>query len=130
MGPGGGFLCDAMLGKFMRMCRHDTADTIDEDVHDGEAIPSRVIDEGCVLLTRDRDLVARTPGALLVDGRSIDAQWDELAAAGIDLTVADPPTRCGRCNGVLASEPEDRQRPEYAPLDPDTECYRCTACGQ
>lgn len=127
------FLCDAMLGKlpvYLRMCGYDTAYTGERDGATDAGIREVLRRENRTLLSRDRELVARTPGAIRLERREITDQIAELRGAGIPLDLTDPPVRCGRCNGRLVREPANGSRPDYAPDDREVACYRCRSCGQ
>jgi uncharacterized protein with PIN domain len=62
--------------------------------------------------------------------RNIEDQLAELREAGVELAVAETPTRCGRCNGSLLAVDATEETPEYAPDPDDTDCWRCRECGQ
>lgn len=63
--------------------------------------------------------------AVCLDSTAIEGQLVAIRRAGGPLEIADPPTCCGRCNGVLVPELPELERPAYAPDDPDTACWRC-----
>ena len=124
-------LVDAMLGKlarYLRMCGYDAAYALDRDVEADDDLLSLVAAERRRLVTRDRQLAARAPGGVLVRSREVLDQLRELRAAGFDLSLADRPTRCGRCNGPVAAV-ERGDSPEYVPDDADP-VWRCRECGQ
>jgi hypothetical protein len=126
-------LLDAMLGslaRYLRICGYDAAYALDRGVEADDALVALAADEGRTLVTRDRDLVARTPGAVRVDARDVEDQLRELLAAGFDLSLADEPTRCGRCNGRVDPVGESEPVPDYAPDPAETPCHRCRDCGQ
>lgn len=126
-------LCDVMLGKlavYLRMCGYDTAYVGDRGIEADDRIRQLARKEDRMLLSRDTELSRRTEDAILLTERNVVDQLEELRAAGFDLALADPPTRCGRCNGVLESVPEEVARPNYAPDSRDVDCWRCTDCGQ
>jgi uncharacterized protein with PIN domain len=123
------FLLDVMLGKlatYLRMCGYDAAYALDRGVEADDRIRELALAEDRTLLTRDEQLAERTPGALLLTEREVDDQLRELAREGVSLSLADPPARCGNCNGPL--EPVEGAGPEHAPDGVD--CYRCRDCGQ
>jgi uncharacterized protein with PIN domain len=127
------FLVDAMCGKlatYLRMCGHDTAYALDRSVEADDRLLDLAREEGRTLVTRDRQLAARTGDAFLVDSKDVREQLRELAEAGVDLSLADEPARCGQCNAPLERVEGDATTPEYAP-DPATEAvWRCPDCGQ
>lgn len=125
-------LCDLMLGKlavYLRMCGHDTIYAGDRDIEDDDALAQLARSTDRRLLSRDRDLVAATPGAIFIESHAVEDQFEEVRSAGIELALPDRPRRCGRCNGTLTDEPVEEPLPDYAP-DDGTNCYRCTVCGQ
>ena len=136
------FLLDVMLGTlatYLRMCGYDAAYALDRGVEDDDRIREMVLEEARTLLTRDEQLADRTPDALLLSERAVIDQLGELADAGIELSIADPPTRCGSCNGRLehvahpgrqcAGERSDDE-PVPAHVPEDEAVFRCQDCGQ
>ncbi len=127
------FLLDAMLGKlatYLRMCGYDAAYTLDEGITEDEAILARARAEDRTLCTRSRTLADRAEDALLLDSREIEDQLRELADAGVDLTLAAEPSRCGVCNGLVDRVGPDERTPDYAPDPAEVAVWRCTDCGQ
>ena len=126
-------LLDAMLGKlatYLRMCGYDAAYALDRGVEADDALLELAADEARRLVTRDAELAVRAPGGVRLGSREVTDQLRELAEAGFDLELADPPARCGRCNGRLEPVDADADVPEYAP-DPAAETvWRCADCGQ
>ena len=126
------FLVDAMCGKlarYLRMCGHDAAYSLDRGVEADEALLAMDEAEGRRIVTRDASLAARTTDAVLLQSTAIDGQLAELRAAGVELSLTEP-QRCGRCNGTLAPVDADASTPDYAP-DPATEpVWCCLDCGQ
>ncbi len=124
------FLLDAMLGNLathLRMFGYDAAYALDRGVEDDDRLRDIADAEERTLLTRDEQLAARTTDALLLAERDVTEQLRELAAEGVELSLADPPTRCGACNGRLQRAPHD-EAPEHVPEDPAV--FRCRDCGQ
>ena len=127
------FLCDVMLGKlarYLRLCGYDAAYALDEGVEADDELLAWARREGRALLTRDATLAGRADDASLLESREIDAQLRELGTGDVDLSIADPPRRCGRCNGRLVAVPADESTPAYAPGAGDVDCWRCVDCGQ
>jgi len=128
-------LLDAMCGglrSYLRMCGHDAAYALDRGVEDDEAVIGWADEEGRTLVTRNRRLAARAEaaasGSVLLTEREVTDQLRELADAGVSLELADPPSRCGRCNGGLERVDPDRT-PGYVP-DDETDVWQCVDCGQ
>ncbi|MEF8800748.1 MAG: Mut7-C RNAse domain-containing protein [Halolamina sp.] len=93
-----------MLGKlatYLRMCGYDAAYALDRGIEDDERLREIAAEEDRTLLTRDEQLADRTPDALLLTEQAVTDQLRELVDAGFDLSLADPPVRCGSCNGLL-----------------------------
>ena len=129
-------LLDVMCGglvSYLRMCNHDTVYAGDRGLEADDDLLALARDEERTLVTRDVALSNRadeSPGSILLESRDVEAQLAELAAAGVDLTLADEPRFCGRCNGPLERVDRTASTPEYAP-DPASEAVRrCRACGQ
>jgi len=127
------YLLDAMCGKlavYLRMCGHDAAYALDREIENDDRLRERARREGRTLVTRDVELAARTDPSILLTSRDVRDQLHELAVAGVDLTLADEPTRCGRCNGTLEAIEKDATTPEYAPDPSERPVWRCIECGQ
>ncbi|WP_302080186.1 Mut7-C RNAse domain-containing protein [Salinibaculum rarum] len=127
------FLLDTMLGKlatYLRMCGYDAAYTLDEGIEDDDEILDRLHSSGRTLLTRSHALADRAPAVVLLQSRDIEDQLRELAAAGLDLSLAEKPARCGVCNAPVERVGIDERTPEYAPDPSDVDVWRCVDCGQ
>ncbi len=128
------FVLDVHLGtlaRYLRLCGFDTLyrnDYVDEELARISA------GEGRILLTRDRSLLMRR---IVTHGYWVrrDDPRDQLAEVfrRFDLTgLAEPFTRCARCNGPL----EDVEKSEIEHrLQPLTRKHydvfrRCTECGR
>ncbi len=124
-------LCDHMLGtlaKWLRFMGHDTAYPGPLDDSELLAVAKR---EGRVLLTRDKELAARSPQAIRVRSDDLEEQIREVASL-LGLKVVDPLSRCSLCNAVLvASNPRDVKGlvPEEIRARHDT-FWRCPTCGK
>lgn len=125
-------LVDTMLGKlatYLRMCGYDTAYAPERGVEADDAVLAVARSEGRRLLTRDAPMAARADDSILLTATEIGEQLEEVAAAGIELTL-DEPSRCSRCNGKLDPVEPGSTVPESVP-DPATErVWRCRDCGQ
>jgi uncharacterized protein with PIN domain len=129
----GPFLLDAMLGTlavYLRMCGYDAAYALDRDVEADDRVQAIATGEARTLLTRDEQLAARTPGALLLTTRDVEDQLRELEDAGVELALPDRPERCGTCNGPVERVPPDDPTPAYASDAGGTDVWRCLDCGQ
>jgi len=128
------FLVDAMCGTlatYLRFCGYDAAYALDRGVEADDELLALAEAEDRTLLTRDAALADRAGDrGLLLTSRDVTDQLVELAEAGVDLSVADRPSRCGDCNGPLEPVPTDASTPAYAP-DPETTAqWRCQRCGR
>lgn len=125
-------LLDTMMGglrPYLRMCNHDAAYVLDRGVEADDEVLTIASEEDRLLITRDVHLANRADRSLTLRSLAVVDQLRELREAGIDLTLADEPRYCGRCNGPL-DRVDGGQTPEYAP-DPDEErVWRCRDCGQ
>ena len=126
-------LLDVMLGKlavYLRLCGYDAAYAGDRGVEADDRILDIAAEENRTLLTRDVSLAGQAESSILLTKRNIEDQLAELREAGVELAVAETPTRCGRCNGSLLAVDATEETPEYAPDPDDTDCWRCRECGQ
>lgn len=129
----GPFLLDAMLGTlatYLRMCGHDAAYALDEhrETEADDELLATARAEDRTLLTRDIQLAERAGDrGFLLESRDVTAQLRELHAAGLDISLADRPARCGTCNGPLECV-TDNERAPHAP--DDRPVWACVRCGQ
>lgn len=126
-------LLDAMLGTlatYLRMCGYDAAYALDREVEDDDRLREIARAEGRTLLTRDRQLAADAGDSVLLASRDVSDQLRELAAAGFDLSMADRPSRCGRCNGRLDAVAATETTPGDVPNADEDDVWRCLDCGQ
>ncbi|MFB6124641.1 MAG: Mut7-C RNAse domain-containing protein [Halanaeroarchaeum sp.] len=125
-------LLDVMCGglrSVLRMVGYDTVYALDRGLEADVAIREIALAEHRVLVTRDRPLAERTPGAVCVESTDTDEQLAALSEAGFALDL-DEPTRCSACNGLLVAVGPDEPTPAYAPDPAQEACWRCRACGQ
>lgn len=123
------FLLDVMCGRlarYLRFCGYDAAYALDRDVESDDRILSIAREEDRTLITRDVELAERAEDAILVSARDVTDQLEELAKAGVEITMAETPRRCGRCNGRLHRCSTDEQL-EHVP--DDRPIWRCRDCG-
>ncbi len=111
------------------MCGHDVAYALDRGVEDDARLLAVAREEGRTLVTRDVPLSERADDALLLGSLDTREQLRELRAAGVPLTLAEEPGRCGACNGPLERVPGE-PTPDYAPDPGDEAVWRCRDCGQ
>lgn len=126
-------LLDVMCGgliAYLRMCNHDTAYAGDRGLEADDAVLAAARDEDRTIVTRDVELADRAAASISLESRDVEAQLAELAAAGVDLSLAADPAFCGRCNGPLDRIDSDASTPEYAPDPAETEIWVCRDCGQ
>jgi uncharacterized protein with PIN domain len=125
-------LLDAMLGRlatYLRMCGHDAAYALDRDVEADEDLLELARLEDRRVVTRDRQLAARAPAAVLLESTAIEDQLRAVRDAGLDLSL-DEPLRCSSCNGPLDRVPRAASTPEQAPTTDEQPVWRCVDCGQ
>jgi len=127
------FLADEMVGRLARYLRMTGCDTAYAQGLSDDAIVLRARTENRILVTRDRRLAARVPGAVLLTSPAIEEQWRALdrAVPGLPHDVAF--TRCTLCNGRLAPAegppgPGDPERPT-PPAGVGRPLFRCATCG-
>jgi uncharacterized protein with PIN domain len=132
--PTGPFLLDAMLGKlatYLRMCGYDAAYALDDhrDTEADDELLAAARAEDRTLLTRDAQLAVRAGDrGFLLESRDVTDQLRELHDAGLALSLADQPARCGACNGPVERLTADADRDPHAP--DDRPVWRCERCGQ
>lgn len=127
------FLIDAMCGTlstYLRMCGYDTAYAPERGVEDDDAILELARSEGRRIVTRDRDLAARSADAIDVASRDVRDQLRVMKDADIPLELPEEPERCSACNGTLELVGADASTPEYAPDADETRVWKCVDCGQ
>ncbi|MFB6132775.1 MAG: Mut7-C RNAse domain-containing protein [Halanaeroarchaeum sp.] len=125
-------LLDAMCGgirTILRMAGYDAAYTLERNVETDEAIEALARAEDRVLITRDEELARSTPDAILLRAKETDAQLEELAVEGFELSLSDP-VRCSRCNSPVEELDGGESTPPSAPDPADQRCWRCRECGQ
>ncbi|MFI5418451.1 MAG: Mut7-C RNAse domain-containing protein [Candidatus Lutacidiplasmatales archaeon] len=129
------WLADEMLGRLARYLRFLGGDVrYARDVSDDEIL-RLAQDDGRTLLTRDRQLAARTPGSLLIRSHEISEQLLEIRRAFPDLSLSVTFVRCSECNGLLGrwQRPPDGKWPEALPesfRSSEEPVFVCEGCGQ
>lgn len=99
-------LCDHMLGTLAKWMRFMGYDTAYPGPLDDTALIAVAAEEHRVLLTRDKELAARCPGAVRIRSDDLEEQVKEVATV-LGLRVVDPLSRCSVCNTVLVAVPEE-----------------------
>lgn len=121
------WLADEMLGRLARYLRFLGYDTEYARGLEDEEIAAWARREGRTVLTRDRALAQRTPGALRIRSPRIAEQLRELAIVEPALRREPRFERCTVCNGPLGSA--NGPPPPGLLNPPDTPLYRCLRCG-
>ena len=131
---GSRWLADEMVGRLARYLRFVGLDTVYARGLRDEEIVRRAAEEGRTLVTRDRALAQRTPGAILLHSPRLAEQWKELRSLRPDVPATVRFVRCTECNGALASVPVEPGATWPAGIPSDLlarglALYRCEACG-
>jgi hypothetical protein len=117
------------LVSYLRFCGHDAASALDRGLASDEAVLGVARAEDRTVVTRDAVLADRADGIRVAQG-DLDDRLRSLRATGVDLTLAERPSRCGRCNGALERVDPAASVPDYAPSGDEFERWRCLACEQ
>ncbi|QLG48158.1 Mut7-C RNAse domain-containing protein [Natrinema halophilum] len=126
-------LVDVMCGgvvSYLRMCNHDTVFAGDRGLEADDDALAVAHDTNRTIVTRDRSLANRADESVLLESRDVEDQLTELATVGLDLTLAEEPEFCGRCNGPLERVGPAASTPEYAPNPTEFDVQVCRDCGQ
>ena len=122
-----------MLGRLARYLRFVGCDTLYVRGLSDDELISRAEAEGRLVVTRDRLLSRRVPGALLLVSPLLPEQWRAVRSAWPWVPTEPTFVRCSECNGSLvpAAPPAGPVQPE---LPPDVRAgrsplYACSACG-
>ena len=124
------WLADEMVGRLARYLRFLGHDTVYVRGLEDDEIARRALREGRTLITRDRRLADRTPGALWLSSPELREQLRAVRAscpsAGYEVRF----DRCTVCNGRLARV-EAGQLTELPPSVRGSAgpVFRCTECG-
>ncbi len=122
-------LCDHMLGTLAKWLRFMGYDTEYPGPLDDTALIEQARREDRILLTRDKELVGRLPGAVRVHSDVLEEQVREVASA-LGLRLIDPLSRCSVCNGLLVPVPLESVR-DLVPEGVRTrhqEFWQCPRC--
>lgn len=124
-------LCDHMLGSLARWLRFMGYDTAYPKPAPDRELVALARKEERILITRDKELAARVPGAMQVRSDDLEEQIREVAA-GLPLRLVDPLSRCSLCNTVLEPVAVDEVE-DFVPegvRSRHQEFWRCTSCGR
>ncbi len=128
------WLVDAMLGRLARYLRFMGEDTEYLRDADDDLLAARAVAEGRVLVTRDRELAGRTPGAVLLTSVVLRDQLRSLRRVHPEVEQPVRFVRCSLCNAALVpATPDDlRSTTKQVPRSAEVArpVYRCTTCGQ
>lgn len=124
-------LCDHMLGTLAKWLRFMGYDTAYPGPLDDTALIATANREARVLLTRDKELASRLPGAIRVRSDDLEEQIREVATA-LELRVLDPLSRCSLCNTILVPvRKEDLgERVPKGVRDRHDRFWRCPSCNR
>lgn len=127
------FLCDHMLGtlaRWLRILGFDAA--YPEPPLDDEVLAERARQEGRVLLTRDRDLDARTGvRTLYITSDVLEEQVREVLHE-LELRVTDALSLCPLCSARLEEVDKEAVEGRVPPgvYAQQETFWRCPSCGQ
>jgi uncharacterized protein with PIN domain len=129
------FIADTMLGRLARWLRFLGYDTSYPEVMEDARLLENAMDQGRVLLTRDKLLAerARAKGSPVVHVKSDDVRvqlaqvYDEMG-----LSKEGALSRCSICNLPLekATKDEVKGRVPDGAFELHTEFWRCPGCGR
>jgi len=119
------------LARYLRFVGHDTGYV--RGLSDAE-VARRATEEQRTLITRDRELARRVPGALLLDSVELSAQLRRVRAAAPTASFEVAFHRCTLCNGTLEtwSPPPPGEWPAGVPRDriaAGLPVFRCASCA-
>jgi len=117
------FIIDTMLGNLVTWLRLLGYDTVYVKSKDDEEIISRALSEARVLVTRDRELAAKSAKkgvvTVLLDPADTTASLKAVAKTlGVRLGFDESRTRCPVCNNQLVKTSQNPVR------------WRCPSCGK
>lgn len=129
------WLVDEMLGRLCRYLRFLGYDAEYVRSVDDDEIVRRVHTGARRLITRDRRLAKRVPGAILLSRTDLAGQFAELRGAVPDLARTLRFVRCSLCNGLLdAVSVTELAVAQLSTAPPEVRqgtavLYRCTMCA-
>ncbi len=127
-------LADEMLGRLARYLRMMGCDTTYVRGWSDAAIVRTAREEGRTVLTRDRELASRLPGAVRIRSVDLPGQLKEVASAVPGLPRSLAFERCTVCNGTLREAPGAPTGRDAAPRGPSagsprSGVFACVDCG-
>ncbi len=123
------------LTRYLRFMGYDTRSATDlpsGNPAEDTLLLNLALDEGRILLTRDRDLARRGEDrTIYIDGEDAEAQLRQLIACGLVKPVL-AMDRCSLCNTPLrlAASAEVADAVYAPPADAGFEFYWCVRCGK
>ena len=128
------WLADEMVGRLARYLRFLGYDTEYVRGASDDLIVERARRETRILLTRDRALASRVPGAIWLNGSALVDQLRAVRTAFPSLSFEARFLRCSLCNGELdVSSPlaghEAPGNPPGPPHRSGVQVYACRRCG-
>lgn len=120
-----------MLGSLARWLRFMGVDTAYPNPMPDRDLISMARAEERVLLTRDKELASRLPGAICIRSDNLEEEIREVATA-LPLRVTDPLSRCSLCNTLIvpASPEAVKDLVPKGVLNRHKEFWRCPTCGK
>lgn len=123
-----------MVGRLARYLRIAGCDTVYVRGLSDAEILAIARNEDRILVTRDRQLAARSPGSVLVRSPRLADQWKAVRAAHPEVPCEVSFERCTACNGRLVTydPPPGGARPPGIPWDRvarGLSLFRCRECG-
>jgi uncharacterized protein with PIN domain len=124
-------LCDQMLGSLAKWLRLLGYDTLYPGPLGDREIAAKAHDEGRVLLTRDKDLAMRVPGAIFVASDDLDEQL-KVVIDSLHLILSNPLSLCSLCNVSIIEVGRDEVRGAVPPkvLEIQNEFWKCPSCSR
>jgi uncharacterized protein with PIN domain len=128
------FLADVNLGKLARYLRLAGFDTAYQNDADDDDLIDQMQEEKRALLTRDRKLLMHkvVKYGYLPRSSNPSVQLEEVLRRFDLFDVAEPFSRCPRCNGSLQEVPKEEVIDQLEPLTKRhfEEFSQCPDCGQ
>lgn len=120
-----------MLGTLARWLRFLGYDVGYPEALDDNDVKALAAKEERTLLTRDKELSSRVPGAHYVESDDPDEQLVEVVRA-FRLTAKDALTRCSVCNAEIELIPMEvaKDGVPQGVYDRHREFWRCRQCGR